>query len=57
MFGKENIVYGYGVGMLLGHIEDYLEYIGQFRFYLDKLLVDDENHHQPGYNDQIYSLL
>lgn len=52
MFGKENIgITATGLGMLLGHIEDYLEYIGQLDFTFDNLVVDDENHQQPGYND------
>jgi MoaA/NifB/PqqE/SkfB family radical SAM enzyme len=52
MFGKENIgITATGVGMRAGHVEDYLEYIGQLDFTFDNTDLNDENHQQPGYND------
>lgn len=52
MFGKENIgITATGVGMRIGHIEDYLKYIGQLDFTFDNTDENDENHQQPGYND------
>ncbi len=52
MFGKENIgITATGVGMRVGHVEDYLEHVGQLDFTFDNTNDVDENHQQSGYND------
>jgi len=52
IFGKENIgISATGVGMTIGHLKNYLDYIGQLDFTFDNIESNDVNHKQSGYNN------